>query len=187
MTGKTPSAKLTAADCRLETPRLSLRPMAENHFEDVVALYSDAEVMRYINKGKGRTRAESRERMDAMIRHWADHGFGMWALFHKETGAFVGRCGLCYLDKTSDVELGYTLHKQFWRQGLATEASRACLRFGFDVVGLQEIVAITTAENIGSQAVMRKLGMTFDRIARYYETEVLLFRLASIEGPSAVS
>lgn len=187
MKPETANTAPVSADRLLETPRLWLQALGEEHFEEAAALYGDADVMRYINKGKGRTRDESRERMDAMIRHWAEHAFGMWALFHKDTGGFVGRCGLCYLDKTLDVELGYTLHKKFWRQGLATEASRACLRFGFDVVGLKEIVAITTAENLGSQAVMRKLGMTFDRLARYYETEVLLFRLASTNGPQSGS
>jgi ribosomal-protein-alanine N-acetyltransferase len=161
----------------LETQRLRLRPIAEEHFEDICLLFADPVVMRFINWGKGRSRAETRERTDSMIRHWVQHGFGMWALFHRQTNAFVGRCGLCYLDNTPDVELGYTLHEKFWGQGLAVEASRACLRFGFDLVGLERIVAIALEENRASTRVMEKLGFTFEGPAHYYKTDVVRYGL----------
>jgi ribosomal-protein-alanine N-acetyltransferase len=162
----------------LETPRLWLHPVAEEHFEDFCALYGDPAVMRFINKGQGRTREEARERVDTMIRHWAEHGFGMWTLHLKGTRDFVGRSGLCHLDNTPEVELGYTLHERFWGRGLATEAGRACLRFGFEVIGLERIAAIALPENGASRRVMEKLGFHYEKDAHYYHTDLVYYALS---------
>jgi ribosomal-protein-alanine N-acetyltransferase len=91
----------------------------------------------------------------------------------------LGRCGFCvFLDNTSEVELGYLLDKSYWRRGLATEASHASLKYGFEVVKLDRIVAIAKPENIASRRVMEKVGMKYEKDAYFYNTNVsLLFHL----------
>jgi ribosomal-protein-alanine N-acetyltransferase len=162
----------------LETDRLRLRPVAAEDFDHFAALYADADVMRFIGTLGALTREQSRQRLAFMLDHWRQHGFGMWALFQKVDGAFVGRCGMRYLDDTPEIELGYTLAKAFWGLGFATEASQAVLDYAFAVLKLPRVVAIADPANVASVNVMRKLGMSFERLGRFYNTDCVLFALA---------
>jgi RimJ/RimL family protein N-acetyltransferase len=147
-----------------ETSRLTLRPFTPGDIDDLGSLYSDPIAMRFLGNGTPKTRAETEERLARMIGHWAQHGLGMWALHDKETGRFVGRCGLQPLADTAEIELGYVLHREYWGRGLATEASMAAVRFGFETIQLSRIVAIVLPENLGSRRVIEKSGLKFERI-----------------------
>jgi RimJ/RimL family protein N-acetyltransferase len=162
----------------LETERLLMRPIADDDFEAVAALYGDPDVMRYIGLLGPLTPEQTRERVAFMVDHWRKHGFGMWSLRLKDGGAFVGRCGMRYLDNTTEIELGYTLAKAFWGQGYATEASRAVVHHAFDVLKLGRLVAIADPANTASVNVMKKLGMTFERVGHFYGSECVLYALA---------
>jgi len=163
----------------LETERLRLRPVTDDDFDHFAALYGDPDVMRFIGARGALTREQTRDRLDFMIDHWLRHGFGMWALFRKADGTFVGRCGMRYLDQTTDVELGYTLSKASWGQGFATEASRAVVRYAFEVMKIGRLVAIADPANTPSVNVMKKIGMTFERMGRFYETECVLYAMTA--------
>ena len=76
-------------------------------------------------------------------------------------GTFLGWCGLRYFPETKEVDLGYRFHRRFWGQGFATEAATAALKYGFENLGLQRIIAKAMPENTASLKVMQKLGMTF--------------------------
>src|SRR5438128_2204028 len=122
----------------LETERLLLRPFTQDDEEDLFALYTDPRVMRYL--GGVRTREQTRQRLDAMLAHWREYGYGIWALVEKGTGAFVGRCGLGHLhEEVGDPELAYTLGRACWGRGLATEAAGRALAFGFGVLRLPRV------------------------------------------------
>ncbi|WP_316787572.1 GNAT family N-acetyltransferase [Thermoleptolyngbya oregonensis] len=82
------------------------------------------------------------------------------------------------LDSTPEIEVGYVLDCPFWGRGLATEAARASLQFGFDTLGLERIVAIARPENHASQRVMQKLGMTYEKDAFYYNCAVVYWAIA---------
>ncbi|GAA4566629.1 hypothetical protein GCM10023193_43710 [Planotetraspora kaengkrachanensis] len=92
-------------------------------------------------------------------------GFGWWALEERETREFVGRVGLDEVGEDmpfEGVDIGWRLVRSAWGHGYATEAALACLAFGFEVLGLPAPVASTTVDNLRSQAVMRRIGMTRD-------------------------
>lgn len=160
----------------LETPRLRLRQFTLNDLNDLYPIYSNLEVNKYIGKG-AKTKDETRAALMNMIQHW-QHGFGMWAVVYKESNELIGRCGLCFLDNTSEVELGYALDKPYWNLGLATEGSLASLKYGFEVVGLERIVAIARPENVASQRVMQKVGMSYEKNAYFYDSEVVYYAIA---------
>jgi ribosomal-protein-alanine N-acetyltransferase len=161
----------------IETARLLLRHFTLDDLDALFRLYSNPEIMRYVGKGAFATIEETKPRLIFMIEHWEKHGFGMWALVHKESGKMIGRCGLQYLDNTPEVELGYLLDKAFWNMGLATEASLESLKFGFLELGLERIVAIARPENIASQRVMQKVGMKSDKIGRFYNTDCVYYAI----------
>src|SRR5690606_30529073 len=82
-----------------------------------------------------------------------------WLMHLKETGEFIGWCGLKYLADENQTDLGYRLLKKHWNKGYATEASRACLDYGFHVLGLKKIIARAMKPNVNSIKIMQKLGM----------------------------
>jgi RimJ/RimL family protein N-acetyltransferase len=146
----------------LETERLLLRPWSAADHAPFAQLNRDPEVMRYFPK------LLTAEESDAIIQrienHFADHGFGFWAVELKQTQQFIGFIGLNIpsfsAPFTPTVEIGWRLAQQFWGQGLATEGAIASLGYGFCQLQLPEIVAFTAKINHRSIAVMERLAMT---------------------------
>jgi RimJ/RimL family protein N-acetyltransferase len=161
----------------LETARLRLRPFTPADEDDLCRLYSDPEVMRYIGVGGVRTREQTAEALAKMVGEWGQHGFGMWALLDRRDGRFLGRCGLRPLAGTPEVELGYTLFKDVWGRGLATEAARASVAFGFDKLRLPRLVAIAHPPNRASRRVMEKVGMRFERQGPYQDIDCVWYAI----------
>jgi ribosomal-protein-alanine N-acetyltransferase len=93
----------------------------------------------------------------------------------------IGNCGLHYLENGPDVELTYTIQPFYWGQGLATEASRAVLSWGFKTLQLKQIVAVTGPANGASQRVMQKLGMKYQQNIQYNGTEVVYYAISRNE------
>jgi len=161
----------------METQRLLLRPVHNEDAEDFCALWGDPEVMRFIGDGKPRTRAEAEERLGRTVRHWQEHGFGLWALHDKATGSFVGGCGVGYFNGLADVELGYVLARPYWGRGLASEAVARVLRHAFDVLRLPRLAALVRAENAASLAVLRKAGLVCRGPHEWEGREFLLYAI----------
>jgi len=146
----------------LETRRLLLRQWRDSDREPFALLNADPEVMRFFAS------TQTREQSDRSIAVWAqeleERGWSNWAVEQSCDGQFVGFVGLTVprrqLPFMPCVEVGYRLAKPHWGKGLATEAGREVLRFGFEVLGLREIVSFTSRLNLPSQAVMQRLGMT---------------------------
>ena len=88
----------------------------------------------------------------------------MWATIYKETGEFIGRCGLTPMDIEGheEIEVGYMLAKEYWGQGLATEAAKAILEYGSNQVGLSRLICVINPENQASSRVALKIGMTLE-------------------------
>jgi ribosomal-protein-alanine N-acetyltransferase len=171
---------------RLTTARLELRPLAAADLDDLAALFADPDVMRYVGEGRPRTRADTATRLELHLDHWRKHGFGFFGVRRRGepgasatggTGAFIGRCGLQYLGDTGSVEVGYTLAKPYWGQGYATEAARACVEYGFGVLGLPRIVAIARPENAASRRVLEKLGMRLVKTTEWDGNPVVWYEL----------
>jgi ribosomal-protein-alanine N-acetyltransferase len=116
--------------------------------------------------------------LDTNIKHWTDHGFGMWMLRDASTSAVIGRAILRHLDVegVDEIEVGYGFIPEYWGRGLATEIANACVRIGFDQLGLSSMVAITTPANLASQRVMTKAGLVYERDIVHAGVPHLLFR-----------
>lgn len=148
----------------LTTARLILRPWRDSDLVPVAEITADPLVMRYFHIT--RTRAQSDAWVARAQAHIDRTGFGIWAVEAPNVAPLIGFVGLSTVPEAVPcapaVEAVWTLGSQWWRQGYCTEAAQAALRDGFDRLGLAEIVAFTTAANLGSQAVMQKLGMIRD-------------------------
>jgi RimJ/RimL family protein N-acetyltransferase len=149
----------------LRTPRLTMRPFLEQDREPFAQMNADPEVMAHFLAPL--SREESDQLLDRITVGFAARGFGLWALVGSPDGGLIGFTGLSVpgfsAHFTPAVEIGWRLRRSAWGQGLATEAARAALDFGFGRAGLEEVVSFTSLGNVRSQAVMRRLGMTHDR------------------------
>jgi ribosomal-protein-alanine N-acetyltransferase len=150
----------------LETERLVLRRWIEDDRAPLSAIMGDADVMQY--RFARLSRAESDALIDDNERSFEANGYGLWAVERLSDHRLLGFVGF----GTSDfgaafcpaVDVGWTLARDVWGQGCATEAAVAALDYGFGVIGFDEVVAHTTAPNERSRAVMHRLGMTHDPV-----------------------
>ena len=147
----------------LTTDRLLLRDWRESDLAPWAALNADPEVREFFPTVL--TRDESAASMARFQADLDSRGYGWWALEVRTTGEFIGFTGLDPVDDEmpfTGVEIGWRLAGAAWGHGYASEAARTVLAYGFDVLELPEILAITAVGNVRSQAVMRRIGMTRD-------------------------
>ncbi|GAA4250664.1 GNAT family N-acetyltransferase [Dactylosporangium darangshiense] len=162
----------------LRTQRLVLREMVEGDLDDLAALLGDPDVMRYYPRPK--TRAETLEWIALNRRRYRANGFGFWTMLGREDGAFAGDCGLTIqrVDGVDEIELGYHVHPARQRTGLATEAAIACRDLARDRFGAGRVIAIIHPDNVPSQRVAQKAGLTLEKRTHGYGSgtqEVLIF------------
>ena len=170
----------------IETDRLTLRPYTMDDLDDLAVIRAKPEVMRYINNGQTQNREQVAERLRAYLKHYEQHGFSVCAVIHRADARLIGGSGLFTLDRTPEIEVGYTLDQPYWGQGLATEAAHAWLRYGFEEVGLDAIAAVAYPENQASRHVMEKLGLTYRKNGTFYGGEAVYYRIERIDfKPSA--
>jgi RimJ/RimL family protein N-acetyltransferase len=141
----------------IETDRLLLRKIEERDHEAIHRLNADPSFTRHL--AGVQTREQSDAHIERWDRHWAEHGFGIFAIEWKETGDFVGRVGVQFHSHwPDDPEVGWAVDPAFWGRGIATEGGRACVDWALGELDFERIVSITTEPNTASRNVMRKLG-----------------------------
>jgi RimJ/RimL family protein N-acetyltransferase len=119
------------------------------------------------------SRDETERAFERYERHWSDHGFGLLGVVDRASGALIGRAGVQYHRAwPRDPEVGWGLDPAWWGLGLATEAGRACVTWGFDGLAFERLVSITTAENAASRRVMAKLGFELLETVTFRELEI---------------
>ena len=147
----------------LQSPRLILRHWEDRDRAPYAELATDPVVMEFLSSS---ARPETPDQwIDRQRARFANDGFAYWAVEARDTGQFVGAVGLSRPNYdahfTPAVGVGWRLRRQYWGLGYASEAAAAALRYGFEELRLEEIVAVTVPANIRSQQVMRRLGMTY--------------------------
>jgi len=148
----------------LQTERLVLRQWRVPDLDPFAALNADPEVMRHFPAPL--MREESDALAESARARIEERGWGLWAVEVVGSAAFIGFIGLAEprfdAHFTPAVELGWRLARRHWGRGYAVEGARAAAAFGFEEVGLDEIVSFTTVANERSRRVMERLGMTHD-------------------------
>ena len=162
----------------IKTKRLKLRPTKDIDLDDLADLYGDPEVMQHILPPLSRNVVA--EMIKWFQKEWNRLGYGYFALFEKQSGEFIGQCGLQKFEGKPDaeeVEIAFVIAKTFWGQGYATEATEAVLDFGFTRGGLCRIVAVTMEGNWLSKRVLEKFGFQYQENKKVFERMVLYYSL----------
>ena len=142
----------------IETERLVIRRFTEEDVAALAELYADAEVMRYISYGVLDAAGFARVR-EKYERVEAERGFTFWAIVERSTGRFLGDVGFGVYAPTGEPELGYTIVRDAWGRGYASEAAKACLDAALEHLDAERVVALVDAENAASLRVADRIGM----------------------------
>lgn len=145
----------------IETERVVLRKFTLSDVDDAWAMNRNAEVRKYLI-GEGEPSRDQVRRLieQNTLRDYEKYGYGRLAIIHKADNRFIGFTGLKYLPDMDEVDVGYRLHRDYWGLGLATEATRPTVDFGFIELNLERIIAMAHPDNSASIRVMEKLGLT---------------------------
>lgn len=141
----------------LETERLVLRWFRESDFGEFLKISSDPQVMQFLG-GKPLTEIEAWKSMAAFMGHWYFRGYGVWAVEEKSTGKLVGRIGFMDPAGWPGFELGWTLARDSWGKGYATEGARRALEYAFTEMNRTHVISLIAPENTNSIKVAERLG-----------------------------
>ena len=165
----------------LETERLKLRKLTIEDAENFFSLNDNPKVVEHTGDKPFTSVEEARD----LIANYDQYTYrlGRWAVELKETGEFIGWCGLKFNLGSGDVDLGFRFFQNHWKKGFATEAAYACLVYGFDHLSLFEIIGRSKKENKASIKVLKKIGMKPfpDHDSNSKETTVMVSRKFQFE------
>lgn len=165
----------------IETERLIFRRFVDGDLPLLIEQRSDPEVNRYLG-GPERQNAEALStRMRFYMDCYEKFGFGMCPMIWKASGEIIGTAGIQPLEDTGDIEVGYSIIKSYWGRGIGTEAARGWLKYGFDVAGLERMVAVAVVGNVASQNIMKKLGMRFEKVEEHYGEDCSFYAISKEE------
>ena len=165
----------------IETARLRLRAFTPGDFDDLCSIYGDPDVARGFITRKPKLKEESLAMLTRDIERFDRRGVGVWGVVYKDNGKLIGRAALQYLDQTPEVEVSFILSKPYWRQGLATEAAKVLLQYGFEEAGLEQMVGVAHFDHVASHRVMEKAGMKYERDGRFYGSQMKYYSISREE------
>jgi RimJ/RimL family protein N-acetyltransferase len=159
------------------TDRLHARRITADDLNNFSQMDSDPIVMATL--GGVCSLQDTQARLAWNLKQWDDNGHGVWMFYLKTTGEWIGRASLrrMIVDSQQELELGYALMPQFWKQGFATEMARACIEIAFDKLGYENIVCFTMPTNTASRQVMEKLGFQYEKDCLHANIPHVFYRL----------
>ncbi|MDP2284301.1 MAG: GNAT family N-acetyltransferase [Pseudohongiella sp.] len=146
-------------DVVFETERLSVRRWRDEDVYDLLAVYGDADAMKWVGDGQTITEEQCHRWLDVTRRNYATRGYGMFAVELRSSPEVIGFCGLVHPGGQAMAEAKYAYLRRYWGQGLATEVLRGLISYAVNTHGLSHIIATTAPENHASHAVLIKAGM----------------------------
>ncbi len=176
MTGATTAVTPEQVVPQVQTRRLLLRCFRADDLDAHAAMDADPEVMRYM--GGIVDREESWRRMAAHVGHWVLNGYGTWAVERKADGVLVGRIGLWKPEGWPGVEVGWKLVRHAWGNGYATEAARASIEWGWEMLDVPALISLIHPQNDASMRVAERLGMHRARHHTINGQRAIVFELA---------
>ena len=165
----------------LETERITMRPITPDDLEWLIEMRTPDAVNRYLGGPAMQNRESLTKRLPFYLSCHEKNGFGFSVMTLKQTGEKIGTSGLQPLEGSGEIEVGYNLSEKFWRKGLGYECAMGWLKFGFETVGLEKIVAVAHPDNTGSWRIMEKCGMRFRGNEEHYGIHCVVYEISRDE------
>ena len=154
----------------LETPRLILRALRMDDLHDLYRYASDPSIDQYTPWAHYQSLEEAHEDLTGYVAQYRAGEMGVWGIESRADQRLLGICNFSYWQpRDRRAEVGYTIARDSWGQGLATEAVHALISFGFRRMNLVRIEALCMPDNIASERVLQKVGMQFEGLLRSYQ------------------
>lgn len=158
----------------LETERLILREVVENDGEFMLDLLNQPSFIKYIGDRNVRNLEQSHDFIETRYRKsYNDNGYGLYAVDLKSQAETVGVCGFVKRDNFEYADIGFAFLPQFEKKGYAFESAAAVMKYGQEVLGFKQVLAITTQDNDSSGRLLEKLGFRFNELIEMPNGEVL--------------
>ena len=151
----------------LETDRLVLRRLTVEDAPFILELLNDAAFIRYIGDKGVRTLDDARNYIEnGPMASYEQFGFGLYATELKEPRVPIGICGILKRETLPDPDIGFAFLSEYRNHGYAFEAAAATMKYARETLGLEQILAITSPDNVASERLLNKLGLKFERMIR---------------------
>ncbi len=162
-----------------ETERLTFRKFEQSDFEEWLPFYQDPRSSQYWEGLSTDPLQACKEQFERLFERYENNLGGMNALVHKDTGALIGMTGLLIqtVDETQELEIGYSILPEYWKNGFATEAAIKCKAYAFENKLSDSLISIVHVDNIPSQKVALNNGMYLDKTTTYKDNPVYIFRV----------
>lgn len=169
----------------LETDRLYLREFSLSDAEDFFQLNNDPEVIKYTGDMPFTDIAAAKFFLQNYEYKIPPHAkvklpIGRWAMVEKSNDSFIGWCGLKYFEPQDEIDIGYRLHRKFWKKNYATEAAKACIDYGLHQLQIPTIVGRAMKENKASIRVLEKCGMIYWKEHIFHEHPGVCYRIEGV-------
>jgi ribosomal-protein-alanine N-acetyltransferase len=159
----------------IETARLRMRPFERGDADELHRIFTDAGIRQYLLDDRIVPREWVEEEIAASIARFESGSAGLFCVYSKEDETLIGFCGFRPFFEPPELQLLYGLLPACWSKGLATEAARAMIAFGFQELAFDRVTASADAANAASLRVLEKAGMVFDRRATIDGLETLFY------------
>lgn len=158
----------------LETKRLIIREIIGSDAEFILDLLNQPSFIKYIGDRNVRTVEEAKDFLETRYRKsYEDNGYGLYLVELKENNMPLGICGFVKRDNFQYADIGFAFLPQFEKKGYAVESASAMMKYGEEVLGFKEVLAITTQDNESSGRLLEKIGFKFDELIEMPNNEVL--------------
>ncbi len=162
---------------RIETARLWFRPVTRGDVDPLHRLWTEPRVRKYLWDDQIIPREQAGEVVNRSVELFDHTGLGLWAVLPPGDETLIGFCGYWYFRDPPELELLYGMAPAHWGKGLATEAARAMLRYGFEELGFRRVVGSTDVQNVASVRVLEKAGIQFAKRARVNELDTVFYTI----------
>jgi [ribosomal protein S5]-alanine N-acetyltransferase len=162
----------------LQIDGFTMRPLQFSDLDALAAIWSVPEVTRFLpSRGVPIPREGVEKSLASFIEHWKNHGYGVWAIKEDSSLQMIGYCGLRYLGELNEVEVLYGLAKESWGKGIATQAAKAAVGYGFNQTKLRRLIALALPENRASQRVMEKVGFMYEKNVHCFNLDCVYYSI----------
>ncbi len=153
-----------------------MRPLQISDLDALTAIWATPEVTRFLPSREVPILRENAEKsLQSFTEHWQQRGYGIGAVIESASSQMIGYCGLRYLDEMDEVELLYGLSKSYWGRGIATQAAKATVAYGFNVANLDKLIAMALPDNLASRRVIEKAGLQYEKQIQMFNLDVLYY------------
>lgn len=164
----------------------TMRPIQADDLDALAAIWADPEVTRFLPKrGVPISREATEKALVSFLEHWKKRAYGIWAIVENTSSKMVGYCGLRYLNELGEVEVLYGLAKAYWGRGIATQATKASISYGFNVANLDRVIALLLPDNQASKRVVEKANLHYQKQVHIFSLDALYYSI--VQGQDTIT